>query len=173
LCEEGTVPCLAACEALAWVELKSRHAELDGGHGLDAARQGLVIDALLPEKRGGVSTSTFREMGAAVRKDLSLTPVAAGRTVARARICAQAFICQNMPAPSSLFPTLGTLGIQCPPSHGLALVLLATVDRVSTWLLTWVWAETGLGRMVRGSDIDRGGGDVRAEEGKSKQMKHF
>lgn len=52
-CEEGTAPCLAACEALAWVELKSRHAELDGGHGLDAARQGLVIDALLPEKRGG------------------------------------------------------------------------------------------------------------------------
>ena len=64
-----------------------------------------------------------------------------------------------------LFPTLGTYEIQCPPpSQGLALVLLATVDRVSTWLLTWVWAESGLGRMVRGSDIDRGGGDVRAEE---------
>ena len=70
--------------------------------GMALMLRGRALSSMLCcPRRGGVSTSTFREMGAAVRKDISLTPVAAGRTVARAGICAHAFICQIMPFPYS------------------------------------------------------------------------
>ena len=79
--QRGLFPCLAARDALVGVELKSRHAELDGGHGLDTAGQGLVIDALLPERREGEHIDTQRDGGG--KAEGSLTDTSCSRAHCR------------------------------------------------------------------------------------------